>query len=145
MTVAEQLTDELADAAAPLVALLHPDLAIQVDQALRDQADVLAAQLCQDTDDRLAAQTVIDVMNFLWPNAAPEEAGRGCWWTTPLGRMCARSLGHSTTDAVTHSVAAAMLGIKTGSIGAMVQRGVLDRHPDGGVTKASVFARLARS
>ena len=69
---------------------------------------------------------------------------RADWWRTPLGRVCARSLGHDTADAVTHSTAAAMLGIKVGSVGPMVHRGYLDRHPDGGVTRSSVLARLAR-
>lgn len=142
--VAEQLAGELHWAAAPIVALLPPDLGIHVTQALAAQADTLAPQLCQDADDALAAQTAVDVMAALWPNGDPEHLGQGDWWRTPLGRMCARSAGHEESDAVTHSVAAAMLGLAPGSIGPMVQRGVLDRHPDGGVTRASVFARIAR-
>jgi len=45
---------------------------------------------------------------------------------------------------VAHSIAAAMLGVNPKQIGAMVARGYLDRHPDGGVLRASVFQRLAR-
>lgn len=110
---------------------------------LASRQRVLAAQLVQDEDDRLAAQTVIDVMCALWPHGSPEIVGRADWWRTPLGRVCARSLGRDDAEAVTHSVAAAMLGVPRGSIGPMISRGHLDRHPDGGVLRASVLQRLA--
>lgn len=142
--VAEQLGRELADAAAPLVALVPPELAAQLEQALMDQVPVLAGQLCQDTDDALAAQTAADVMALLWPHGDPETVGRADWWRTPLGRMVARAGGHASSDSLTHSTAAAILGLAVGTIGSMVHRGYLERHPDGGVTRASVLARVAR-
>lgn len=107
-------------------------------------AGVLGWQLAQDDDDRLAAQTVIDIMCWRWPDAAPEACGHADWWQTPVGRLCARSLGRVDADAVTHSVAAAMLGVTRGTISQWVHRGTLDRHPDGGVLRGSVLARLAR-
>lgn len=141
--VAEQLAEELGERAHSLAKLVGPDAAMELPSAMELVAPVLAAQLVQDEDDRLAAQTVIDVMCALWPHGSPETVGRADWWRTPLGRVCARSLGRDDAEAVTHSVAAAMLGVPRGSIGPMISRGHLDRHPDGGVLRASVLQRLA--
>ena len=143
--VAWQLGDELDRAtAAPAGTLLGLDLAELLAERIQTRADLLAHQLCQDGDDRLAAQTVIDIMAALWPSCSPEDCGQAEWWRTPLGRMCARSLGHSDSDAVTYSVAAAMLGVARGTVSTLASRGTLDRHPDGGITRASVLLRLAR-
>lgn len=145
--VARQIRDELHERAWALhvcgLAFADP-----LDEIARSQlastAAVLAGQLCQDADDRLAAQSCIDLMCALWPHSAPEDCGRADWWRTPLGRMCARSLGRDEAEAVTHAVAAAMLGVTRGTIAQLVHRGALDRHPDGGVLRASVLRRLAR-
>lgn len=142
--VARQLVDELdVTLAASAGALLGLDLAELLEDRVRSRAPMLAAQLCQD-DDRLAAQTVIDVMGALWPSGSPEDVGEADWWRSPLGRMCARSLGHVASDAVTYSVAAAMLGVARGTVSTLASRGTLERHPDGGITRASVLLRLAR-
>lgn len=141
--VAAQLRSELGAAASALAALAGPDAAIEWPHTLEARAGLYAAQLCQDGDDRLAAQTVIDVMNALWPHGSPDTLDPG-WWRTPLGRMCARSLGHDDSDAVTHSVAAAMLGIGRSSIDWEIRKGRLDRHPDGGVLRSSVLQRIGR-
>lgn len=145
--VARQIRAELHERAWTLHVCGLP-FANPLDEIARSQltstAATLAGQLCQDTDDRLAAQTCIDVMCTLWPHGAPEDVGRADWWRTPLGRMCARSLGRDDAEAVTHSVAAAMLGVTRGTIAQWVTRGTLDRHPDGGVLRASVLQRLAR-
>lgn len=144
-TVSTQLVDELDVAlAAPTGALLGLDLAELIEDRVRSRAPMLAHQLCQDDDDRLAAQTVIDVMGALWPSGSPEDVGEADWWRSPLGRMCARSLGHVASDAVTYSVAAAMLGVVRGTVSTLASRGTLERHPDGGITRASVLLRLAR-
>lgn len=145
--VARQIRDELADRAWHLhicgLAFADP-----LDEIARSQltstAAALAGQLCQDTDDRLAGQACIDLMNTLWPHGAPEDVGQADWWQTPLGRACARALGRTDDEAVTHAVAAAMLGVTRGTIAQWVHRGTLDRHPDGGVLRASVLQRLAR-
>lgn len=144
--VARQLGDELDRAiAAPAGTLLGLDLLDILSERIGARSDLLAHQLCQDSDDRLAAQTVIDIMGALWPSCSPEDCGEAGWWRTPLGRMCARSLGHTDSDAVTYSVAAAMLGVARGTVSTLVSRGTLDRHPDGGVLRASVLQRLGRS
>lgn len=143
--VARQLADELDRAiAAPAGSLLGLDLGELVHDRIASRSTLLAHQLCQDGDDRLAAETVIDVMAALWPSCEPEDAGEAGWWRTPLGRMCARSLGRDDSDSVTYSVAAAMLGVARGTVSTLVSRGTLDRHPDGGITRASVLLRAAR-
>lgn len=94
--------------------------------------------------DRLSAQTVIDLMCVLWPHGSPEDSGCPEWWRTPLGRLCARSLGTDDAEAVSRSVAAAMLGVTAGTVQQLVHRGTLDRHPAGGVLRASVLQRIDR-
>lgn len=91
-------------------------------------------------DDNERAQAVIDVGCALWPDtcAPPDE-----WWRTPLGRLCAMSLARDDSEAVTVSGAAAMLGVHRRRAYQLVDTGKLERHPDGGVTRASVMARLA--
>lgn len=143
--VAVQLRDELSGIAGPVAAILDPALVLDVERRIAAAAPLLAWQLVQDDDDRLAAQTCIDVMCALWPHGAPEDVGRADWWRSPLGRACARSLGRDDSEAVSHSVAAAMLGVHRGTVAQMVARGTLDRHPDGGVLRASVLQRLSRT
>lgn len=136
----EQVAAELDQAAWPLVSLLGTDLADLARERVAVQARVLAAQLAQDSDDRLAAQTVIDLMAVLWPRCDPDPE----WWRTPLGRAVARSAGREGSEAITYSVAAAMLGVHPGTVAQMAHRGNLEKHPEGGITRASVLARLAR-
>lgn len=143
--VERQIADELDRAlAGPVSSLMGMDLGEMVRRRLGERARMLAGQLSQDTDDRLAAETVIDLMGCLWPHMSPEECGQADWWRTPLGRLCARSLGRDDAEAVTRHVAAAMLGVSPGTVAQLVARGSLDRHPDGGITRASVMARLVR-
>lgn len=135
-----QINDELDRAlAGPVGSLLGADLAEAVRDRLRSRRDSIAGQL-RSGDDQEVAGTVLDLLGAIWGEADPPEA----WWRTPLGRACAASLGRDDSEAVTYGVAAARLGVARGTVSTWVQRGTLDRHPDGGVTSASVFARLAR-
>lgn len=138
MTVASQLADELAAAAFAWAPLIGGDAYEALANRARAVAPAVAAQLAQDTDDRLAAQTVTDVMAVL--------GGREPAWyaATPLGRAVARSTGSPLGDAVSVSVAAAMLGVSRGRVYALLAEGKLDRHPDGGVSVGSVLERAAR-
>lgn len=124
--------------------LLDQTYGFTLEDMIHESVELLAAQLVQDEDDRLAGQTVIDIMTTLWPHVSPEQAGMADWWRTPLGRACARSLGREDAESISQSVAAAMLGVTRGTIAQMVHRGTLDRHPDGGVLRSSVLQRLAR-
>ena len=138
--VTAQLVDEIGGRATALGALIGGDAIVELERRVATHAPVWAAQMAQDDDDRLAAQTVIDIMVVLWPDSDPPDH----WWRTPTGRLCARSLCHSTAESVTHARAAHMLGLARGTVSTMVSRGTLDRHPDGGVDLAAVLARLAR-
>lgn len=137
--VARQLHNELASACNRLTTVLGLDLDDDLRRRVRDRTPALAAQICASSDDQATAQIVVDLLNLLWPGGDPPHD----WWRTPVGRMCARSLGQADSDAVTHAVAAAMLGIARGTVGTLVTRGKLDRHPDGGITRASVLNRIA--
>jgi hypothetical protein len=121
-----------------LTVLLGPCEELElVDQRVHASAVVWAASLLGD-DDKLAAQTVIDLMMLLWPNSDPTTD----WWRTPLGHAVARSVGHPTAEVVSYSVAGAMLGCTKQNVGKLVQAGRLDRGPNGGVTTQSVRAAL---
>jgi hypothetical protein len=143
--VAEQLRRELGAVAASVIALFGSDLVETVELRLHDRSAMLAANLCGE-DDVLAGRTVSEVMPALFPNGDPPPD----WWRTPLGRVVARSFGDDG-EAVTQSVAAAMLGVTRSTVAQMLYRadkglpgaGGLERHPDGGITRASVLARLA--
>jgi hypothetical protein len=138
--VTDQLADDLdARVVGALEALGWLDLAEIARKRLPDTAALLAAQLAQDEDDRLSAQTVIDLAGVAW-DVNPDPA----WWQTPVGRLVARSVGRDDTEAVTQEVAGAMLGVTRGTVSQLLSRGTLDRHPDGGVARASVLARLVR-
>jgi hypothetical protein len=138
--VAAQLTGELGGVARAIGDVLGVDLLLDMETRLEPACRRLAAELCSG-DDHLAAEAVLTVMTARWPEGTdpPPE-----WWHTPVGRMVARSVGRDDAEAVTHSVAAAMLGLHRGTVAQLVYRGTLDRHPDGGITRASVLARLAR-
>jgi hypothetical protein len=135
--IARQLRDELSGIVAPVLGMIDPRLELDVEHRIRSAAPMLAAQLL-----RLSAQTCIDVMCALWPHGAPEQVGRADWWQTPLGRACARVLAAHDRQLVTHAQAAAMLGVKRGTVGSLVARGRLTRA-GGRVARASVLARLA--
>lgn len=142
MTVVEavtaQLRDELAAVAATLAPLVSHETWRNLDLALSQRAPVLAAQLCSG-DDRLAAETVVDVLGVLWRSGGPPDD----WWHTPVGRACATSIGIDGSEAVSASVAGAMLGVSRGRVYQLAAGGMLARHPDGGVTRRSVMSRLA--
>lgn len=139
---ANQLHEELSLILFSISTLLPAAAELQPSDA---RCQMLVAQLEQDDDDRLSAQTAVDIMCALWPNCQPEDADQADWWRTDLGRLLARALGRGDSESVTHAVAAAMLGVPRHNIGQMVARGQLDRHPDGGVVRSSVLQRLARA
>ena len=92
-------------------------------------------------DDGLAARTAARLIAALYPGdtefTPPTE-----WWSTPFGRVVAHRLGHPGTQAVSYSVAGAMLGITRQGVHDLVSRGKLARHPDGGVLVNSIRSRL---
>lgn len=138
--IANQLADTLnARIVIALDALGWLDLAAVAGERLNSATTRLAEQLLSE-DDSVAAQAVLNLTGIAWDAEPPAD-----WWRTPLGRIVARNVRAEESAPVTHQGAALMLGISRGTVGTLVSRGKLERHPDGGVTKASVLARLARN
>ena len=92
--------------------------ALTLPSAIVAYAPVLAAQLASG-DDNLVAETVIDLMHAIWGQADPPPE----WWRTPLGRLVAGSIGRDDAEAVTPSVAAAMLGVSRGRVYQLIEAG----------------------
>lgn len=132
-----QIRDELAQVAWRLGPLLGLDIVDTLEQRTGDRAPMLAGILTGG-DDHQSAEVCIDIIAALWPHSDPPPA----WWRTPLGRALAASAGMDGSEAVSMSVAAAMLGVSPGRATQLADGGKLDRHPDGGVTRASVMARI---
>lgn len=134
--VTAQLRDEVGCLALALDALIGAVDSRAADR-VHAQAPRWAANILGD-DDKLAAQTVIDIMCVIGADAGqPTE-----WWATPLGRAVARSVGHPTADVVSYSVAGAMLGYSKQAVHKMVKTGRLTAGDSGGVTVASVQAMI---
>ncbi len=139
--IEDQLRDQLVTAVVDLsTGLLGEDLRTVLTQRLDARLRALVDSLLNEDDETLAATTGIDLMHAIHGRAEPEDT----WWHTPLGTACARALAPESQESLTHARAAAMLGITRGAIPTMLERGYLDRHPDGGVLRASVLRRLAR-
>lgn len=137
--VIRQIRSELSGRIWPIATVLGQDIGEVAEQRITDRAGSIAA-LLRDPDDRLAAQTTVDLLNALFDSGDPPPA----WWRSPLGQVCAASLGTADAESVTRSVAAAMLGVHPGTVAQLVHRGTLDRHPDGGILRASVLQRIAQ-
>ncbi|MFJ5121852.1 hypothetical protein [Kitasatospora sp. NPDC088548] len=105
-----------------------------VRSSLSQAAKRFTAQLRSD-DDETVADAVLDLVTNLYPGDTPIPDD---WWATPLGRATAASTGHPTAEAVTYSVAGAMLGIDAEAVHLLTRTSQLDGHPDGGVTSVSV-------
>lgn len=146
--LARQIASELQGACHPLLAVLGLDLMDILHQRIRERAPILAAQLSADradvdTDihpDNIAAEAVLDLMCVLHPDRSPPAE----WWRSPLGRRVAASIGADDSEAVTASVAAAILGTSRQRVHQLLEANKLDRHPDGGVVRASVMQRLVQ-
>lgn len=140
----EQLTTVIrARLLDPLEILLGDDDAIvHLGRRTRIEAAAWVDRLLGD-DDTAAIATVARVIATLYPGDAPFDPPAS-WWATPLGQIVIRRAGHPAAEAVSYSVAGAMLGVTKQGIHDLVRRGKLDRHPGGGVTVDSVRARLHR-
>lgn len=121
-----------------------------LERLVHAEAETWAARLLGD-DDRAAMATVARLMAALYSSSGVESGSGGgdrpldppaAWWQTPLGQVVARRVGHPTAPGVSYPVAGAMLGVTRQGVHDLVRRGKLDRHPGGGVTSASVHARI---
>ena len=139
MTLHEQVEQLLSTRAAALTGLLS-DVELHVELATRVQpaASRIVAVLAGD-DEQAVAETVRDLVLLAHGDADVPDT----WWQTPLGKVAARSVEADDSEAVTPRTAARMLGISEPRVYQLRDSGKLDRHPDGGVTRASVLARIA--
>lgn len=139
MTNYSRLQDDLIESVGQrsdaLAVLLGSDLMIDMARRIEDRAPQWAAVLASDDDDSERADLVVDLMNLLWGDCAPDPE----WWQTDLGTACARSLGNEHAQSWTHSIAAGWLGVTTGTIAQLAHRGTLAKHPDGGLVPADVI------
>ena len=140
---------QLCDALGYLQARLH-GLGLAVTDPGDQSAEARLASAAGDLVDQLdqggptAARAAVEVVTLLFPHGTPERVGDEGWWMSPIGRLCARALAPSETSAVTYREAALMLGVRKGTVGVMASRGTLVKHPDGGIARSSVLARIGR-
>lgn len=130
--------DQLAEAVESTLHRLSPAIGFGwVDQLLEvaERCAGIVAEL--QSGERLAAEACVTV-------GAICDTDEDGWWTSPLGVLVARSQLGDVDVSVTHAEAAEMLGVQRGGIGGMVTKGMLVRHVDGGVSRRSVLARIAR-
>lgn len=127
----------------PLEILLDGDEGVDaLRRTVRQRAETWADRVL-DGDEQTATYAIARLMATLYPGDAPFDPPAE-WWRTPLGQVVVRRVGHPFASAVSYSVAGAMLGITRQGVHDLVTRGKLERHPDGGVTPASVRDRLNR-
>lgn len=108
----------------------------------RQQAEHLA-QLLTTADDHATAELVRSLASLEWGDESPPTTE---WWRTPLGRAAARSLSIDpgiAAESVSAIIAGEMLDISRQRVMQLIEAGKLERHPEGGVTRSSVLARLA--
>lgn len=139
MTLRDQVEQVLSTRAAAIAALLSDvELQVEIQARVPAAAARIVAMLGSD-DDHAAAEAVVDLALLAHGDADIPDA----WWQTPLGKVTARSVEADDAEAVTPRAAARMLGISEPRVYQLRDSGKLDRHPEGGVTRASVLARIA--
>lgn len=134
--VGDQAAAEIGAAVWRLAPFLGPDT-IHHQRDAEARARQHAAQLRDLDREDVAAEAALDLLSALWGDQPPPVE----WWRTPLGRAIATVAGHGD-EAVSKTVAAAMLGVTPGRVTQLLTAGRLDGHPDGGVTAVSIAQRL---
>lgn len=136
----DQLADLLANRAIHLSGLLgDQEAGACLASVANDRARVLLAQL-EHGDAHERQQVAIDILTVAWGDGEPPAD----WWRTPLGRAVAVA-ATDDTGRLSYAEAGRILGITRQSARELAKAGRLDQHPDGGVTRASVMARLANA
>ena len=133
----DQAASEVGAAVWRLAPFLGADRTLDLQRDAEARARAHAHQLADLDDEDVAAEAALDLLSALWGDQPPPVA----WWRTPLGRAVATVAGDGD-EAVSKTVAAAMLGVTPGRVTQLLAAGKLDRHPDGGVTTVSVAQRL---
>lgn len=140
----DQIADLLADRALLLGHLMGDDGAgSRWATMARSQAAHLAEILTTSNDEHEVAELVRNLGALEWGDEAQPTTE---WWRSPLGRVTAASTSidpGARAEALSPTIAGEMLGISRQRVQQLVDTGKLERHPDGGVTRASVLARRA--
>lgn len=136
-TVAGQAASEVGAAVWRLAPFLGADRIVDLQRSAEARAQAHAHLLAGDDD--IAAEAALDLLLAIWGDITPPVE----WWRTPLGGAIASVGALDGSEAVPSVVAAAMLGVDRSRVSQLLSAGKLDRHPDGGVTRASVTARIA--
>jgi hypothetical protein len=124
----------------PLEILLDGDQAVGSARAVVTRRAEAWASVMLGPDEQAATRMIVRVIASVYPQDGPFEPPAD-WWRTPLGQVALRRVGHPSAQAVSYSVAGAMLGITRQGVHDLVTRHKLERHPEGGVTVESVRAR----
>lgn len=117
---------------------------IEITAALQGRVALRATHLAAEllAPDAAAARLAgIRLIAVLHPGDEPFDPPEH-WWRTPLGQVVARRVGFPGADGVPVAVAAAMLGVSRQFVHDLMNRGKLDRRPDGTVGVDSVRARI---
>lgn len=125
----------------PLEVLLDGDDSVD---ALRRLVRVRArrwADSLRHGDEPAAVRTGARLIATLYPGDRAFDPPAE-WWSTPLGQVMARRVGHPGAESISYATAGAMLGITRQGVHDLVRRGRLPRHPDGGVSAAAIRDRL---
>ena len=136
--VARQLTAALQTRTNALSRLLAGSADLLTLGDLEQAAEDIAARL-REPGPHLR-ELVPSLMAALWPETSPPTL----WWSSALGRAVERT-GLWDRTSLSHSEAGRMLGVTRQAISGLVQRGRLDPHEDGGVTRDSVLTRRAQT
>lgn len=133
-----QILEELNRSLHALGDVLGTDVVRPVRHRIEERVGEISAAL--GSEERLARDTAIALMRVMFPRDAEPPAP---WWRTPLGRACATHTAGLYPDRIQANGAAAILGIGSSRVYQLLDSGKLTRHPDGGVTRASVMHRVA--
>lgn len=133
-----QILEELNRPLHALGELLGSEVVRPVRHHIEERVAEITAALRDDG--RAARDTALGLMRVMFPRDAEPPAQ---WWRTPLGRACATYTVGLYPDRVQANNAAAILGIGPSRVYQLLESGKLTRHPDGGVTRASVMRRIA--
>lgn len=135
--LAAQLVAEIdARHVEPIERMTDPMVRTWILQRLEDIAEARVLPLLDDVE---GYETAIEILYLTHGHQDPDPA----WWSTPLGRACGAALGQDDVT-LSYSQAGAILGVTKGTIGKLVERGTLPRHPDGGIPRSAVLARRRR-
>jgi hypothetical protein len=135
--LARQLTTIMSNRLLDPLEILLEDPVVDVRERCERAAQVWAQRLLGPN----ATYAVASIVGALYPSDDVFDPPVD-WWRTPLGRVVLSRVGFPGREAVSYPIAGAMLGVTRQGVHDLVTRHKLERHPDGGVTVASIQERI---